>query len=323
MKTSVIVSAVLLVGLTGFAQDQQTAAPDKESYKFRLIDMTIIAGPGAVYTGSLKSITDSSLHLIPLKATDGYIELFFPYDRIDTILVSSRHYSYLKKTIVVHRDAALFLKGRQQLDDFIARIITTMTEEKNADEIGAIRGSNYPGYSKADRYLRNALIFNSLTAVVEGTGLILYGIGYKPDISPVIAPGLFLSIGGIDLGKFSPIPMVKAKREIQKGLNYTAEDEKYQAALKKINTALALSTVSILTNIAGEVMLVVALFRDPSEPSGRNLAYAGLAFAGIGVATSVTSSAMISGARKALNTSAGTVGLSAGKDGLGVAYRLP
>jgi hypothetical protein len=209
------------------------------------------------------------------------------------------------------------------LDDFLARIITVMTDEKNADEGGTIHGSNYPINIKADRYLKNALIFNSLTTVIEGTGLILYGIGYKPDVSPVIAPGLFLSIGGIDLGKFSPLPMVKAKRVIQKGINYTAEDEKYQAALKKINTALALSTVSILTNLAGEVMLVVALFRDPSEPSGRNFAYAGLSLAGVGVITSIASSVMISDARKALNNSAGTVGLNVGKDGLGVVYRLP
>jgi hypothetical protein len=215
MKTNVIIIAILLLGMTGAAQNQQAATADKESYKFRLIDMTIIAGPGAIYPGSLKSITDSSLTLIPQRKESGYIELFFPYDRIDTIIVSSRHYSYLKTTIVVHRDPALFIKGRQQLDDFLARIITVMTDEKNADEGGTIHGSNYPINIKADRYLKNALIFNSLTTVIEGTGLILYGIGYKPDVSPVIAPGLFLSIGGIDLGKFSPLPMVITRRRMK------------------------------------------------------------------------------------------------------------
>jgi hypothetical protein len=93
MKTNVIIIAILLLGMTGAAQNQQAATADKESYKFRLIDMTIIAGPGAIYPGSLKSITDSSLTLIPQRKESGYIELFFPYDRIDTIIVSSRHYS--------------------------------------------------------------------------------------------------------------------------------------------------------------------------------------------------------------------------------------
>jgi hypothetical protein len=140
---------------------------------------------------------------------------------------------------------------------------------------------------------------------------------------PLILAGIPLAVTGIDMGKYSPIPIVKAKRVLEKGIAAGQDPARYSTAIHKLNAAIALSTISILSNVAAEVLGAIALFRDWDEPEGKALAYGCMVTGGIGIATSVASSVMVSNARKALYMTPSGIGLNSGKNGLGIVYRLP
>jgi hypothetical protein len=175
---------------------------------------------------------------------------------------------------------------------------------------------------KAEHTLHHALAFNTTTIAFTATGSVALGIGTAIGEGLLIIPGMAFGIGGIDMGKFSPIPLAQAKKIMSPWSKDPEKAVRFAKPIKYVNTAMTLSVVSLLFNAAGEVLVVVSLFQHYETDSYRYLRLSA-GFVAVGVLTSVGSSVMIQKARKSLKGLNGKVGLDVGPDGLGISYKFP
>ena len=265
------------------------------------------------------SFSDSSIYLETHLKNGDRFDLYFSYDKILMIVVYSDEDKTLVKRYPVNRDFTLYTQFRQDVPLFVKEIELSGINDKKA---GNLSDSVFL-LLKASDQLKIASRFSTISYLVEAPGLVFYGIAYWLNAYPLIVPGMGLTIGGMDMGKFNLMPIVKAKRTLKQGLSSGQFPTAYAASIKQVNKAITLSAISLVLNVCGEVLLSVGVFQDPDDTPGRLMVAGGLALSCAGVITSVFSTVRLSDARKALGENFGSIGLQTGRDGLGIVYNLP
>jgi len=138
------------------------------------------------------------------------------------------------------------------------------------------------------------------------------------------APGFIgfeIGFGGVEMSKYSPIALVRAKQNFRGLRDAWPDTVSYNEISRQICLAATLSEVSMACTFLGEAMIIIGGFE--TGDAGPILICTGVALGGVALGTSIATSVVTRMAQRALNTPAGSITLHAGASGVGVSYRLP
>jgi hypothetical protein len=176
---------------------------------------------------------------------------------------------------------------------------------------------------ETEGYLRGSFRFTTAFNVMVLTGAGLIGIDLLDGKSNALTfVGFEIGFAGVEMSKYSPVALVKARRSFMRLAPTWYDTASYQAVLKRIRLAEHLSKVSVISNFLGEGLILLGFFQQ-DEGMFRGLITAGVAFGIVSLGTSIGTTVATQMARVELGKAKGTVTLGAGTSGIGVAYRIP
>jgi hypothetical protein len=176
-----------------------------------------------------------------------------------------------------------------------------------------------------DGYLKSAVQYSATVGCIEiiGGGLFAIGLSMQNDNESFIAVGFLIGFGGMEMSKFIPVPLTKARRDLDLLRPSWKDSLEYIRIHQKVVAAETLGYTTMALAFAGQALVLAAAFSDQNNSTQTVLLATGITFAIASVGTCIGSTVMAQMARVDLGKSHGSIGLCIGPQGIGAVYKLP
>lgn len=177
--------------------------------------------------------------------------------------------------------------------------------------------------NQTEGYLRGSFRFSNTynIMVLGGIGL-MAGDMIDGEMETLSVVGFEIGFAGVEISKYGPVPLVKARRSFEKLAPVWADTASYQLVLKRIRLAENLSKVSVISTFLGEGLVLLGFFQEDDKMFSGLIA-AGVACGVVALGTSIGTTVATQMARVELGRASGSIAITANASGVGVAYRLP
>jgi hypothetical protein len=176
-----------------------------------------------------------------------------------------------------------------------------------------------------DGYLKGAVGYNAAVSCIEiiGGGLLGIGVSMVNDNEMPVAIGFLVGFGGMEMSKFVPIPLTKARRNLDLLGPFWKDSLEYARLHHKVVTAESLGYATMTLAFAGQALAFLGVVIDQNSNARTALLACGISCAIASIGTSVGSAVTAQMARVDLRKSAGSIGVGIGPQGIGAVYKFP
>lgn len=170
--------------------------------------------------------------------------------------------------------------------------------------------------------LTGSVIYNSIASslVVAGTATFAIGLTRIKD-TPVGAIGFVVGFGGGEMLKFSPVPLVKAHRNLLRLRHAWKDTVTFNEIYRNVNQAATCIKISVASTFIGETLIFLALVNHGNKGSNFLLG-AGITVCSVAVCTNISAAILAQQARRKLGNAMDSFGFTIGRDGIGATYRF-
>jgi hypothetical protein len=170
--------------------------------------------------------------------------------------------------------------------------------------------------------LRGAQVFNSVVNCLEIIGYPVFLSGITKYSSTVAFVGFSIGFPGMEMSKYSPVPLTKARRDLIRLRPFWKDTADYNRLNRQVTAAMRLSYASMALAFGAQAMVMIGIFSQ-EESASANWIISGFVCAGVSLGLSVGTTVVTSVARKTLGKHGGTLGLNMNQNGIGAVYQIP
>ena len=176
---------------------------------------------------------------------------------------------------------------------------------------------------KTEGYLRSGFRFTTAvnSMVIIGGGLFCADL-IDGDLGGLGVVGFEIGFGGVEMSKFSPMALVKARRNFSELRQVWPDSVSYASIMSSIQLAENLSKVSVISVFLSEGLIVAGLMQQDMSLR-RLMVGSGFVMGGLALGTSIATTVITQKTRIELGRSSGSIEFGAGTSGIGAFYRLP
>jgi len=164
-------------------------------------------------------------------------------------------------------------------------------------------------------------VLNTVINCLEITGTPFFAAGVIKK-SDVMAVGFLIGFPGMEMSKYTPIPLTKAKKELIRLKPVWKDLASYSLLTQQVSAAKGLSYATMATAFIAEGMFLAGLF-SPHPSSTNGWIISSSIFAGTSFCLAICTNIMTSMAWKTCSKHGNDIGLTLTKDGISAVYHLP
>jgi hypothetical protein len=179
------------------------------------------------------------------------------------------------------------------------------------------------------QYLRGAATYNTVVNVFEVVGGTMFSFGLFAETSNSASTdylagiGFMIGFGGMEMSKFIPVPLTKARRNLDMLTVTLKESPGYAKLYRDVSTAEILGYTTMALAFIAQGSVLAAAIADESNVTQTTLLWAGVGCTIASIGMSIATTVMISRARISLGKTGGSIGVGVVPDGIGAVYKLP
>jgi hypothetical protein len=171
------------------------------------------------------------------------------------------------------------------------------------------------------RHLKGAMVFNTVINCLEITGTPFFAAGVIKN-SDVMAIGFLIGFPGMEMSKYTPIPLTKAKKELIRLKPVWRDPASYSLLTQQVSAAKGLSYATMATAFIAEGMFLAGLF-SPHPSTTNGWIVSSSICAGTSFCLAICTTVMTSMAWKTYSKHTAAIELSLTDSGIGAIYHLP